>query len=292
MAGFDFVPKKMTMGRQAASSVAINLTMYVDVHTHLIHPRFDGEEDAAATRAAQAGLDFVIVNGLEPQSNRATLELCARHPHLLAAIGIYPVDAVAHVLDRDAWDNPFPPPEAFDPDAEIDFIDEVASRGEIIAIGECGLDAYWVTDHMDEQERVLRRLIEVALDHDLPIILHTRKAEARTFEIVQEMGVTKADFHCFGGKLKLARKIAEAGYYLSIPPSVTRAESFQRMAAKLPLERLLTETDAPYMAPERGIRNEPAFVPRGVEAMAQARGITPDAMATAVRENFRRLFGC
>ncbi len=263
--------------------------MYVDVHAHLIHPCFAGEEDAVAERAAAAGLEWVIVNGLGPASNRAVLELCERHDHLLPALGIYPVEAVASTIDRDAWTHDWPPPEPFDVDAEIDFIDSVGAR--LVAVGECGLDQYWVKDQAAEQERVLRRLCEVAARHDLPVILHTRKAEPRTFEILVEMGVTKADFHCFGGKLKLARRIAEAGYYLSIPPVVERAESFQRFAAKLPLERLLTETDCPYMGPDRGERNEPANVPRGVAAMAAARGVSVEVMAEAIRSNFKALFG-
>lgn len=264
---------------------------YVDAHAHLIHPAFLGEEDATAERAAAAGLEVVIVNGLEPRSNRAVLELCRRHAHLRPALGIYPVDAIARQIDRAAWGHPFEPPAPFDTDAEIAFIDEVGGTGELIAIGECGLDAHWVSDRMAEQERVLVALCEVAMRHGLPVILHTRKAEERTLAILQELGVEKADFHCFGGKLKLAQRIAEAGYYLSIPPVVERGESFQRMAAKLPLERLLTETDCPYMGPDKEGRNEPAFVPRGIAAMAKARGIAPDAMAEAVRENFRRLFG-
>ena len=263
--------------------------MYVDVHAHLIHSQFSGEEDAVAERAANAGLEYVIVNGLEPRSNRAVLELCKRHAHLLPALGIYPVDAIAGTIDASNWSYDFEPPTAFNVDDEIDFIDSVAEQ--LIAVGECGLDQYWVKDQAPEQERVLRRLCEVAMRHDLPVILHTRKAEARTFEILQEMGVQKADFHCFGGKLKLARRIAEAGYYLSIPPVVVRADAFQRFAAKLPLESLLTETDCPYMGPDRGERNEPANVPRGVIAMADARGISTQAMAEAIRENFRRLFG-
>ena len=103
------------------------------------------------------------------------------------------------------------------------------------------------------------------------------------------MKVEKADFHCSGGKLKLARRIADAGYYLSIPP-VVRAESFQRYAAKLPLECLLTETDCPYMGPDRDALNEPSNVPIGVEAMAEARGIDVVTMQTAIAENYQRLF--
>ncbi|MCO4762853.1 MAG: TatD family hydrolase [Myxococcales bacterium] len=264
---------------------------YVDVHAHLIHPSFAGEEDAVAERARAAGLAFVIVNGLEPKSNRAVIELCRRHDNLLPAVGIYPVDACGAVIDRAAWDHPFDPPAVFDVDAEIDWIDSVAS--EVVAIGEVGLDAYWVRDAaaLAEQERVLRRLCKVAIKHDKPLILHTRKAEARTFELLQEEGVERADFHCYGGKLKLAKRIANAGYYLSIPPVVERAESFQRMAQEVPLERLLTETDSPYMGPDRGERNEPANVPRGVAAIAKARGESADHVAAVLRANFRTLFG-
>jgi TatD DNase family protein len=262
--------------------------MYVDVHAHLIHPRFEGEEDAVAQRAAAAGLEYVIVNGLEPTSNRAVLELCERYEHLLPACGIYPVDAIATEIAAQGWEHDFAPPEPFSPEAEIAFIDSIADR--LVAIGEIGLDQHWVKNHAERQEEVFRALIEVALKHDKPIIIHTRKAEARAFEILQEMGVERADFHCYGGKLKLAKRIAAAGYYLSIPPVVVKAESFQRIVAELPAEQLLTETDSPYMGPDTGERNEPANVPRGVAAMAQVRGISPEEMAGQIRENFRRLF--
>ena len=262
---------------------------YVDVHAHLTHEAFADDQDAVARRAAEAGVEVVIVNGLEPASNRETLALAQRYPHVKAACGIYPVDAIAHRIDRAAWSYDFDPPAPFDVDAEIDWID--AHADQLVAVGECGLDQYWVTDQAEEQERVLTRLCEVALKHDKPVILHSRKAERRTFEILQSLGVVKADFHCFGGKLKLAKRIAEAGYYLSIPPVVERGESFQRMARDLPLDRLLTETDCPYMGPDRDARNEPANVPRGVAAMAAARGIPAEEMAQAVRDNCRRLFG-
>jgi len=261
---------------------------YVDVHAHLTHEAFAADREQVVQRAKDAGLEAVIVNGLEPTSNREVLALAETYPHVHAACGIYPVDAIAGRIDRASWTQPFEPPAAFDVDEEIDWIDANADR--MVAIGECGLDQYWITDQSEEQERVLRRLCEVAIKHDKPVILHSRKAELRTFEILQELAVQKADFHCYGGKLKLARRIAEAGYYLSIPPVVERAESFQQMARTLPLDRLLTETDCPYMGPDRDARNEPANVTRGIAAMAAARGVPVEEMAAAVRENCRRLF--
>ena len=264
--------------------------MYVDVHAHLIHPKFTGEEDEVALRAKDKGLEFIIVNGLEPISNREVLKLCQRHDHLLPALGIYPLDAMAaQIRDSGTWEQPFDPPTVFDVDEEIAFIDSQAAH--LVAVGEIGLDQHWIKDHPAAQERVFTKLVEVAQKHDLPIIIHSRKAERRCFDILQEMNVKKADFHCYGGKLKLAKQIAAAGYYLSIPPVVVKAESFQRIVQELPIEQLLTETDCPYMGPDPGERNEPSNVPRGIEAMAKARGISNEEMAQAVRENFRTLFG-
>lgn len=264
--------------------------MYVDVHTHLTHAKFDGDWRDVAQRAADAELDVVIVNGLEPTSNRRVLELCREFEHLHPAIGIYPVDAGCAAIGAHNWAHDWGPPETFDVDAEIAWIE--SHLDEVIAIGECGLDRYWVDDDdvRREQERVLRRLCELSLKADKPLILHSRKAEERTFEIVREMGVRRADFHCWGGKSRLAVKIAEEGYYFSIPPVVTRAQSFQALARKLPLERLLTETDAPYMGPEAGERNEPRNVTQGVAAIARARGESVEDVRSAIRENCERLF--
>lgn len=265
--------------------------MFVDVHTHLVHPRFAGEEDAAAQRAAAAGVGCVIVNGLRPESNRAVLELCRRHDHLFPAIGIYPVDAGAAAITDDNWSADWERPAPFDVDAEIRWIEE--NIDQVIAIGECGLDRYWVDDDAvrAEQERVLARLCELSVQYDKPVILHTRKAEERTFDIIREVGVEKADFHCYGGKHGLAKRIADHGYYFSIPTVVERNGSFQSLVTKLPRELILTETDAPYMGPDRGERNEPANIPRGVAAIATALGEDRAEVEAMIEANCERLFG-
>jgi len=205
------------------------------------------------------------------------------------------LDAACSVIHRhpEIWDAEFDPPPVFNVDEEIDYIDAMCAAGRVAAVGECGLDRFYVTDQraLDEQERVLLRLIEVAMKHDLPLILHTRKAEARTLEILQHCGVEKADFHCFGGKLKLGRRIAEAGYYLSIPSAVHRIDQFQRLAAALPLDRILTETDAPFMGPHKGVKNEPATVPLAVKKIAEVREQPEQEVSAAIRKNFQDLFG-
>jgi TatD DNase family protein len=195
------------------ASPGIVQTGFVDAHAHLIHKQFIGEEDDIAANCRASGLDYVIVNGLEPSSNRAVLDLCARHSNLLPAAGIYPLNAACGVIAThpDVWahSNTIPPPKVFDVDAEIAFIASLAAEGRITAIGECGLDGHYLTDalSMRQQERVLRQLMRIGVQHDIPLILHSRKAEQRVLELLLEENVKKADIHCFCGKVRLRARI-------------------------------------------------------------------------------------
>jgi TatD DNase family protein len=132
--------------------------------------------------------------------------------------------------------------------------------------------------------------MKIAKKYDIPIILHTRKAEERVLELLIEEGVVKADFHCFCGKAALGVKIAENGYYLSIPSCVENNSQFQTLVKKLPLDKILTETDCPYMGPDKGARNDPSTVPRGVAGIAIAKKISIEECSTAIRRNFHNLF--
>ncbi len=263
--------------------------MYVDVHTHLTHEKFAGDVPAVIARAVAAGLGAIIVNGLEPQSNREILRLAAANPVVKPALGIYPVDAVNDQLPPD-----FPLSVArFDVDAEIAFIRARALAGELIAIGECGLDGHWLAPAtFPRQEQVFEALIGVALEADLPLIIHTRKLEERCIELLKAHGVKRVDFHCFGGKVKAAQACAEReGWWFSIPANARVNEAFRKMLAVLPLEKILTETDAPYLGPVKGERNEPANVVGTVALLAELRGMTASAAAALVYGNYRALFG-
>ena len=146
------------------------------------------------------------------------------------------------------WSFTFPRPDIFDVDAEIDFIEEMAIQKRIVAIGECGLDKKYFTDKesLIEQERVLRKLMKIAKKCDIPLILHSRKAEERVLEMLIEENIIKAIFHSFSGDTKLGAEIARQGYYLSIPSIVEKGISFQVLAKAVPLDKILTETDAPF----------------------------------------------
>ena len=263
--------------------------MYVDVHTHLTHEKFTSDVEEVVARAAQCGLSAIVVNGLSHIHNRAVLALAKTHPIVKPALGIYPVDAVHPMLPED-----FPLPlERFSVDDEIAFIRGEAKAGRLAAIGECGLDGHWLdASTFKEQERVFEELVGIAMECDIPVIIHTRKLEARSMEILKALGTTKVNFHCFGGRTKLAQWGAEScGWWFSIPANATVTEAFQKMLKNLPLEKILTETDAPYLAPTRGARNEPANVVGTVQLLATLRGMSLADAATQVHNNYLSLFG-
>jgi TatD DNase family protein len=263
--------------------------MLTDVHAHLGHRKMTGDLDQILARAADAGVTRIITNGLEPVSNRTALEMSAIHPAVKAALGIYPLDAANEWIANWEWPFEFAAPARFDVDEEIRFIESVADR--IVAVGECGLDGHWVPESVPAQIDVLKKMCDLAIRIDRPIILHSRKAERETFDVVRESGVRRAIFHCFMGKKKLAQEIAKSGYFLSVPPIVERTESFQRMVDALPREQLLVETDSPYLSADKGTENEPAQAARSARWMAEYWGETEESAFSILAENTNRLFG-
>lgn len=243
--------------------------MYVDVHTHVTHDKFANDVEGAIGRAREAGLGAIVVNGLEPDSNRTILEMAGTHDIVCPALGIYPIDAVCNQLP----DNFTLEVTRFDVDDEIEHIGERAAARELAAVGECGLDGHWVGEEtFAEQERVFETLVDVAMSNHLPVIIHTRKREVRAAEILRHLGARYVNFHCYGGKVKNAvRWSHEDGWWFSIPANARRNEAFTKMLRELPEDRILTETDAPYLAPEPGTLNEPRNVVGTVTYLAELR---------------------
>jgi TatD DNase family protein len=260
-----------------------------DVHAHLTHPTLAADVDAVIARARAAGVTTMIANGLNPTDNDAVRQLARRVPAVRPAYGFYPVDtvlaelqALGHEYYRDAA-----PVTA---DAGVAWVE--AHAEEAFAIGEIGLDGHWVPEALwAQQEAVFRRLLAIARDAGKPVILHTRRRERRALEIVEEFGMPRVDWHCFGGKVTLARAIAERGHYLSIPANARRSESFTRMLQTLPRDRLLLETDCPYLGPEREGGSEPAHVAGTAAYAAELWGVSAADVEAQLAENFARLFG-
>lgn len=261
--------------------------MLVDVHTHLTHEKFDLDRDQVIAQCYQDGIKNIIVNGLNPPSNRMTLALAAKYDIIHAALGIYPLDAINDMPDA----LPFSV-VPFDVPSEIAFIKEQAQNRQILAIGECGLDGYWVDETtFPQQEKVFEALIQIALEANLPLIIHSRKREVRCMEILKSNGVTRVNFHCYGGRTKNAIKWAEElGWYFSVPANAHKSEAFKKMLKSLPEDRILTETDAPYLAPEKGARNYPGNVKGTVALLAEIRGWAYDEAVNRIAQNYNNLF--
>jgi TatD DNase family protein len=256
----------------------------IDSHCHLAGPEFVEDLDQVITRARDAGLahSLVILAADDEAELTQARQVSARWPEVRFSIGVHPHAAGGFAAD--------PELAARRVDAAIDA--QPLTRG----LGEIGLDYHYDFAPRDVQQAVFRQQLGLARRRGLPIVIHTRDAEDDTFRILQdeaahELGVV---FHCFTGDRDMARRALAQGFYLSLAGIVTfpRALELREVARLVPLDRLLIETDSPFLAPvpHRGKRNEPAYVAHVAEVIAGLRGSTPGAIGAAALENFRRLF--
>lgn len=262
-----------------------------DVHAHLTSPRLIAEEQQVVDRARAAGVTTIVSNGLNPADNAATLALAARHDIVKPAIGLYPVDAVLPQMEALGVEYPREPGDL--PAAE-DAVAWVRDHvGEAFAVGEIGLDHHWVPQELwGAQEQVFRQLIRIAKAADKAIIIHTRKAERRALEVVLEEGHHRVNWHCMSTKVKFGRRIvSHPGQYISIPAHVRKADNFRRLLETLPRDRILLETDCPYLSPVRGTVNEPANVAGTVALAAELWGWSEADVVDQLAANFTALFG-
>jgi TatD DNase family protein len=261
-----------------------------DVHAHLTHPALLAQVDDVLVRARSAGLTSIVSNGLNPEDNQRVLTLAARDPLVKPALGLYPVDAVLPEMRALGVDYPRELEHEVTAEEAVAWLRDHVEQA--FAVGEVGLDGYWVPEALwARQEEVFRKLVALAMEADKALIIHTRKRERRAFEILREMGARRVDFHCFGGKLKLAREIAEHGYWLSIPANARRSESFTRMLEKLPRDKLLLETDCPYLGPEKESESEPRDVIGTARYAGELWSLDEAQAAEQLKENFASLFG-
>lgn len=239
---------------------------YFDIHAHV-----DKLSDAsqAISDARAAGLKLILNQGLDPASNRESLALAKRYDIVEAALGLYPNDAIK--LSSEELE------------AELSFIKDQRP----LAIGEVGLDYHWDDEHQDEMKAVFVRVLRLAKAIERPVIIHSRKAEADVVDLLEEYSSVRADLHCFSGKLSLAKKAASRGAYFSIPANVVRSTHFQRLVEELPMSRLLTETDSPYLSPDDA-ENQPANVVGAVEVIARIKGLLVSECANQLWFNQQR----
>jgi TatD DNase family protein len=251
----------------------------VDSHCHIDMPQFDGDRDEVIARAREAGVfEMLLVGGVDEEAgHRRALEVAVRCG-LPATAGVHPHEA--RIASDATWEE----------------LRGLAREGGIVAIGEIGLDFHYDHSPRDVQREVFRRQLRLARDVGLPVVVHTREADGETVEILEQEGASETGgvIHCFTGGLELARRALALGFHISFSGIVAfpRAEVIQQVACECPEDRLLVETDAPFLAPppHRGKRNEPAFVVEVARRVAQLRGASPERLAAAATANYVRLF--
>lgn len=249
-----------------------------DTHAHYDDSRFDGDRDAVLAALPEAGVELVLDPGCDLPSSRAAAALAERYGHVYAAAGIHPENCAGFQ------------------DADLAALRQLLAQPKVAAIGEIGLDYYWEQNPPRElQQRVLRDQLALAQELDLPVIVHDREAHADSLAIVQEFPAVRGVFHCFSGSVEMARELLKRGWYLGFDGPVTykNARKTVEVALECPLDRMLLETDSPYMAPVpvRGTRNDSRNVRYIAEKLAALRGLDTDELIRLTAENGRRLFG-
>lgn len=252
--------------------------MLFDTHTHLNLDQFSRDQEAVINRAREAGVENMVVVGFDRKTIRAAIQLAETYDFIFAACGWHPVDAIEMTNE------------------DLLRIEELASHPKVVALGEMGLDYHWDRSPKNVQIDVFRKQIRLAKKVQMPIIIHNREATEDVIRILQEEDAKQVGgiMHCFSGNVDEAWQCLEMGFYISFGGPVTfkNAKMPKEVAKIVPLDRLLIETDCPFLCPHphRGKRNEPAYVTFVAEKLAELKGITFSEIAEKTSDNARRLF--
>mgnify|MGYP004605769929 CR=1 FL=1 len=248
-----------------------------DTHAHYDDSRFDGDRDAVLAALPEAGVELVLDPGCDLPSSRAAAALAERYGHVYAAAGIHPENCAGFQ------------------DADLAALRQLLAQPKVAAIGEIGLDYYWAENPpRDFQQTVFRKQLALAEELDLPVIVHDREAHGDSLSIIREFPAVTGVFHCFSGSPEMAEELLKRGWYLGFDGPITykNARRAPEVAAITPLERMVVETDAPYLSPVpvRGRRNDSRYLPHVIAKLAEWKGVTPEEMTRITCENGKRLF--
>lgn len=252
--------------------------MLFDTHAHYDDEAFDPDRELLLESLPQRGVALVVNPGCDLESSRKAVAYAAEYPHVYAAVGIHPEDCAGYT------------------DADLDALRQLCRHDKAVAVGEIGLDYYWAENPPREfQQQVFRRQLELALELDMPVIIHDREAHGDSLAIVKEYPGLRGVFHCFSGSPEMAAELLKRGWYLGFDGPITykNAKRAPEVAAMTPLDRILVETDSPYMTPVpfRGKRNDSRYLPYVLEKLAEWKGVTTQEMTDITFANGKRLFG-
>lgn len=256
--------------------------MLIDTHAHLDDARYDADREAVIARAREAGVETFVSIGCDLATSKSAVDLAGRYPFVYAAVGVHPHE-VKHI--EDGWYDEFR---------------RLAGHKKVVAYGEIGLDYHYNHSPPKLQRERFREQVGLAKELRLPLVIHTREAQEDTIAILKEenAGEVGGVFHCFSGDAWLAKDALDLGFYLSFSGVITfpSATMLRDIVKTVPLDRILVETDCPYLTPvpHRGKRNEPAFVKLVAEKIAEVKGATEVAgveeLGRITSDNARRLF--
>src|SRR4051812_46928728 len=254
------------------------LIMLFDTHVHLNAEQFEDDVTEVIERALQNGVKQMVVVGFDRPTITKAIQLVETYDFLYASVGWHPVDAIDMT------------------DEDLRWIEELAAHPKVVALGEMGLDYHWDKSPKEIQKEVFRKQIRLAKKVKLPIVIHNREATADIVEILKEEGAAEVGgiMHCFSGSPEVAKECVKMNFYISLGGPVTfkNAKKPKEVAIEIPLEKLLIETDCPYLAPHpnRGKRNEPGYVKLVAEEIAELKGLTFEEVAEATTRNAKKLF--
>jgi TatD DNase family protein len=253
--------------------------MLIDTHAHMDMKHFDKDRGEVLQRAARGGISHIITVGIDLQSSRKALGLARENSAVYAAVGYHPHHAAGNISKN------------------LHVLAGMTSDPKVVAWGEIGLDFFRGYSSREDQLRIFQPQLEMAFELNLPVIIHDREAHSEVLKILKKIGKgeRKGVVHCFSGDIDLAMALIELGYFISIPGTVTYQKALQtkEVATHIPLERLLVETDSPFLAavPKRGKRNEPLFITYTAREIARLRKIDLKEVANATSNNAKALFG-
>jgi len=260
----------------------------VDVHTHLDHEKFKEDLDEVIDRAKKAGVKHVITSGVNSITNRNILEISNKYDIVHPSFGLYPIDALAKEIEQGESSGLTRDLVAFDVDKEIEWI--IQNKNKCVAIGEVGMDFNFGREFEKKQKENFEKVISMVEKIKKPIIVHTRKAEIEVVEMLETSKIKNIILHCFCGRKNLVKRAADNGWNFSIPPIIVRLQQFQIMAELVNINQLLTETDAPYLSPYPGKRNESSYVVETIKKIAEIKKFETEEVANNIFMNYQRIF--
>lgn len=251
--------------------------MIFDTHAHYDDKAFDEDRDELLASMPEKGVGLILDPGCDVISSKTALALSEKYPYVYAAVGIHPEEL------------------GEDPHSALEEIRKLAEHKKCRAIGEIGLDYYWDVSRKEEQKEIFAAQLALACELDLPVIVHDREAHGDCLEIVSRFPAARGVFHCFSGSAETAEELLQRGWYLGFDGPVTykNARKALEVLAITPLERLLVETDSPYMSPVpmRGKRNDSSNLVYIINKIAEVKGLAPEEIERITFENGKRLFG-